>query len=127
MKGHHVARVCQNVKLSEAITGDGATIFRHACWMNLEGIVAERIGSRYVSGRTRAWLKKAQPRQAGIAGVTKPEAGRSMFGLPTGPEHETARVHHVDRRRSGTMAASSARAAVRTCAAHSYAFFARRR
>jgi len=47
--------------LSEAITGDGATIFRHACWMNLEGIVSKRIGSRYVSGRTRAWLKTKNP------------------------------------------------------------------
>ena len=44
-------------QLSEAITGDGATIFRHACWMDLEGIVSKRIGSRYVSGRTWAWLK----------------------------------------------------------------------
>ena len=45
------------IQLSEAITGDGATIFRHACWMYLEGIVSKRRGSRYVSGRTRAWLK----------------------------------------------------------------------
>src|SRR6478609_2967494 len=45
------------IQLSEAITGDGATIFRHVCWMDLEGIVSKRIGSRYVSGRTRAWLK----------------------------------------------------------------------
>jgi bifunctional non-homologous end joining protein LigD len=45
------------IQLSEAITGDGAAIFRHACWMDLEGIVSKRIGSRYVSGRTRAWLK----------------------------------------------------------------------
>jgi hypothetical protein len=47
--------------LSEAITGDGAAIFRHACWMDLEGIVSKRIGSRYVSGRTRAWLKTKNP------------------------------------------------------------------
>ena len=45
------------IQFSEAITGDGAAIFRHACWMELEGIVSKRIGSRYVSGRTRAWLK----------------------------------------------------------------------
>ena len=45
------------IQLSEAITGDGATIFRHACWMYLEGIVSKHIGSRYVIGRTRAWLK----------------------------------------------------------------------
>jgi ATP-dependent DNA ligase len=42
------------IQLSEAITGDGATIFRHACWMDLEGIVSKRLGSRYVSGRTRS-------------------------------------------------------------------------
>jgi ATP-dependent DNA ligase len=47
------------IQLSEAITGDGAAIFRHACWMNLEGIVC--IGSGYVSGRTRAWLKTKNP------------------------------------------------------------------
>ena len=50
------------IQLSEAITGDGATIFRHACWMDLEGIVSKRIGSRYVSGRTRAWLKTKNPK-----------------------------------------------------------------
>ena len=49
------------IQISEAITGDGATIFRHACWMDLEGIVSKRIGSRYVSGRTRAWLKTKNP------------------------------------------------------------------
>jgi hypothetical protein len=26
------------IQLSESITGDGAAIFRHACWMALEGI-----------------------------------------------------------------------------------------
>jgi ATP-dependent DNA ligase len=28
------------IQVSEAITGDGATIFRHACGMDLEGIVS---------------------------------------------------------------------------------------
>jgi bifunctional non-homologous end joining protein LigD len=49
------------IKVSEAITGDGATIFRHACGLGFEGIVSKRIGSRYVSGRTRAWLKSKNP------------------------------------------------------------------
>ena len=49
------------IQISEAITGDGGRIFRHACWMDLEGIVSKRIGSRYVSGRTRAWLKTKNP------------------------------------------------------------------
>jgi hypothetical protein len=40
------------IQLSEAITGNGACIFRHACSMGLEGIVSKRIGSPCVSGRT---------------------------------------------------------------------------
>jgi bifunctional non-homologous end joining protein LigD len=35
------------IQLSEAITGDGAAIFRHACGSGLEGIVSKRIDSRY--------------------------------------------------------------------------------
>ena len=49
------------IQLSEAITGDAGAIFRHACWMNFGAIVSKRIGSRYVSGRTRAWLKTKNP------------------------------------------------------------------
>jgi bifunctional non-homologous end joining protein LigD len=49
------------IQLSEALTGDGAAIFRHACGLGLEGIVSKRIGSRYVSGRTGAWLNTKDP------------------------------------------------------------------
>ena len=51
----------QRLAAYPAITGDGDRIFRHACAMGLEGIVSKRIGSRYVSGRTRAWLKTKNP------------------------------------------------------------------
>jgi ATP-dependent DNA ligase len=47
--------------VSEALTGQDPTIFRHACRLVLEGIVSKRIGSRYVSGPTRAWLKTKNP------------------------------------------------------------------
>jgi hypothetical protein len=36
--------ICDGIQLSEAITGDGAAIFRHACGLGLEGIVSKRIG-----------------------------------------------------------------------------------
>jgi bifunctional non-homologous end joining protein LigD len=39
----------------------GDVVFRHACRMGLEGIVSKRLGSRYVSGRTRDWLKFKNP------------------------------------------------------------------
>ena len=52
------------IQLSEAITGDGATIFRHACGMDLEVIVSKRLGSRYRSGRSPDWLKFKNPQPA---------------------------------------------------------------
>jgi ATP-dependent DNA ligase len=33
------------IQLSEAITGDGAAIFRHACGMGLEGIVFRSVSA----------------------------------------------------------------------------------
>ena len=38
-----------------------ARVFVFSLEFNLEGIVSKRIGSRYVSGRTRAWLKTKNP------------------------------------------------------------------
>lgn len=40
---------------------DGQMIFDHACELGCEGIVSKRIGSRYVSGRSRDWLKAKNP------------------------------------------------------------------
>jgi bifunctional non-homologous end joining protein LigD len=48
-------------RLNEHLTHPGDVVFRHACKMGLEGIVSKRLGSRYVSGRTRDWLKLKNP------------------------------------------------------------------
>jgi bifunctional non-homologous end joining protein LigD len=54
--------VASGLVLSEAIEGNiGEAMFRQACLRSLEGIVSKRIGSRYISGRTRAWLKTKNP------------------------------------------------------------------
>jgi ATP-dependent DNA ligase len=46
------------VRLCEHIDDvDGSVVFRAACNMGLEGIVAKRRDSRYHSGRTRDWIK----------------------------------------------------------------------
>jgi bifunctional non-homologous end joining protein LigD len=46
---------------SEAIEGDGALVFDHACRLGLEGIVSKRLGGLYASGRCRNWLKVKNP------------------------------------------------------------------
>ena len=51
----------EGIQLSEALTGDGAAIFRHACGLGLEGIVSKRIGSRYVSGLDARLAENEEP------------------------------------------------------------------
>jgi bifunctional non-homologous end joining protein LigD len=49
------------IKFSEAIEGDGAIVFAHACKLGLEGIISKRLGGIYSSGRCRNWLKVKNP------------------------------------------------------------------
>jgi bifunctional non-homologous end joining protein LigD len=57
-----LAKAASGLRLNEHIEHeDGATVFRHACKMGLEGIVSKRLGSRYRSGRSKDWLKFKNP------------------------------------------------------------------
>jgi bifunctional non-homologous end joining protein LigD len=47
--------------LNVSYTGDGETIYRHACELGCEGIVSKRVGSAYRMGRTDAWIKVKNP------------------------------------------------------------------
>ena len=49
------------VRLSEHLDGDGETIFRHACALGAEGIVAKRRDRPYRSGRCVDWIKVKNP------------------------------------------------------------------
>ena len=53
-----LAAADEGIRLCEHIEDtDGAVVFRAACNMGLEGIVAKRRDSRYRSGRCRDWVK----------------------------------------------------------------------
>jgi len=45
------------VKFSEHIEGDGPTVWRRACELELEGIVSKRPDAQYVSERSPNWIK----------------------------------------------------------------------
>jgi bifunctional non-homologous end joining protein LigD len=49
------------IVLSAHTADDGATIFRQACAMGLEGIVSKRLSAPYRSGPSRDWLKIKNP------------------------------------------------------------------
>ena len=48
-------------RFNEHLTGDGPTVFNHACRMGLEGIVSKRTDAPYRSGPSRTWLKSKNP------------------------------------------------------------------
>lgn len=44
-------------RFTSHVVGDGESLFQQLEMMKLEGMVAKRLDSKYVSGRTKAWLK----------------------------------------------------------------------
>jgi bifunctional non-homologous end joining protein LigD len=59
-------RLCEHIE-----DADGAVVFRAACNMGLEGIVAKRRDSRHRSGRSRDWIK--------IKNMAHPAIARAML------------------------------------------------
>jgi bifunctional non-homologous end joining protein LigD len=61
------------IRLSEHLTGDGPTMFRHVCKMGLEGVVSKRTDAPYRSGPSKTWVKvknRKHPATATDAGVS---------------------------------------------------------
>jgi bifunctional non-homologous end joining protein LigD len=56
-----LARVAAGIAFNEHTDEDGATVFRHACKMGLEGIVSKRLTAPYKSGPSRDWIKVKNP------------------------------------------------------------------
>ncbi|MBA2650962.1 MAG: DNA ligase D [Tatlockia sp.] len=67
---------------SDHLIKEGNQLFDYACEQGLEGIIAKKTDSAYLSKRTKNWLKiKCLKRQEFIiGGYTPPKGGRSHFG-----------------------------------------------
>jgi ATP-dependent DNA ligase len=73
-----LAKAASGLRLNEHIEHeDGATVFRHACKMGLEGIVSKRLGSRYRSGRSKDWLKFKNPAAPAVKREAEEDWGHS--------------------------------------------------
>jgi bifunctional non-homologous end joining protein LigD len=55
---------------------DGETVFRHACKMGLEGILAKRKDTTYRSGRSSDWLKMKNPACEAVKREAEEDWGR---------------------------------------------------
>jgi bifunctional non-homologous end joining protein LigD len=54
------------LQFNEHIDEAGDIVFRHACKLGFEGIVSKRLGSPYISGRSRHWIKMKNPQAPAV-------------------------------------------------------------
>jgi DNA ligase D-like protein (predicted ligase) len=62
--------------------GEGVAYYEEACRKGWEGLIAKRADSRYVSSRSKDWLKFkcAQGQELVVGGFTAPQGARTDFG-----------------------------------------------
>ncbi|WP_263358110.1 DNA ligase D [Acidicapsa ligni] len=73
-----------DLRLSEHLNSDAATVFEKACALHAEGIIAKRADAPYTSGRSSSWLKLKciHEQEFVIGGFTLPARGHAgMHGI----------------------------------------------
>ena len=70
------------LRTTEQVTGDGAALLAEACGDGWEGLIAKRLGTPYVSARSRDWLKLkcTRAQELVIGGFTAPRGARTDLG-----------------------------------------------
>ena len=70
------------VRTTEQMTGEGEALLVEACRDGWEGLIAKRLGTPYVSTRSRDWLKLkcTRAQELVIGGFTAPRGARTDLG-----------------------------------------------
>jgi len=70
------------LRMTEQLRGDGAALLDDACREGWEGLIAKRLGTPYVSTRSRDWLKLkcTRSQELVIGGFTAPRGSRTDLG-----------------------------------------------
>jgi bifunctional non-homologous end joining protein LigD len=66
------------LQFTEHSAETGEVVFRHARKLGFEGIVPQRRGARYVSGRSRDWVKMKNPAAPAVKREAEEEWGREF-------------------------------------------------
>jgi bifunctional non-homologous end joining protein LigD len=67
------------LQLNEHIDEPGDIVFRHACKLGFEGIVSKRLGSPYISGRSRHWIKMKNPQAPAVKREAEEDWGKERW------------------------------------------------
>ena len=70
------------LRTTQQVTGDGAALLAEACRDGWEGLIAKRLGTPYVSTRSRDWLKLkcTKGQELVVGGFTAPRGSRTDLG-----------------------------------------------
>ena len=70
------------LRTTDQVTGDGKQLLDEACREGWEGLIAKRLGTAYVSTRSRDWLKLkcTRAQELVIGGFTAPKGSRTDLG-----------------------------------------------
>jgi bifunctional non-homologous end joining protein LigD len=85
------------LRLTEQLTGDGASLLAGACRDGWEGLIAKRLGTPYVSTRSRDWLKLkcTRAQELVIGGFTAPRGARTELGALLVGHFEDERLRYA--------------------------------
>ena len=85
------------LRTTEQIAGDGAALLAQACTDGWEGLIAKRLGTPYVSTRSRDWLKLkcTRAQELVIGGFTAPRGSRTDLGALLVGHFEADRLRYA--------------------------------
>jgi bifunctional non-homologous end joining protein LigD len=85
------------LRMTEPLTGDGAALLADACRDGWEGLIAKRLGTPYVSTRSRDWLKLkcTRSQELVIGGFTAPRGARTDLGALLVGHFENGRLRYA--------------------------------
>jgi len=85
------------LRMTEQFGGDGGTLLARACRDGWEGLIAKRLGTPYVSTRSRDWLKLkcTRTQELVIGGFTAPRGARTDLGALLVGHFENGRLRYA--------------------------------
>jgi bifunctional non-homologous end joining protein LigD len=96
------------LRVTEQMTGDGALLLAEACQHGWEGLIAKRLGTPYVSTRSRDWLKLkcTRAQELVIGGFTAPRGSRTDLGALLVGHFDGDRLHYAGKVGTGLTRAT---------------------
>ena len=91
------------IRFSEHLQADGKAVFKKACALGAEGVIAKVASSKYISGRGNLWLKLKciQQQELVIGGFTPPSKGGNGIGALLLGYYSDAKLRYAGRTGTG--------------------------